>query len=196
MSGRAVLLVLLLAGCASGPAPGVYVLSPPAGTAVLTASVASLPILYLQPVTLPDYLDTTDILLRIGPNQLKASLTGRWGERLSRGVTGGLAAAVGRRLPGMAVTTGAPPTNAAAQLQVDIEALDVQPDGRCVLVARWALLSGDGRTTRGSGRGVFEVPAGRGTGDAAVVAAMAEALDRLADRLAPQSQSQSPSPRP
>ena len=41
-----------------------------------------LPVVELKPVSLPDYLNSTDILLRDGQNELTASPTGRWGERL------------------------------------------------------------------------------------------------------------------
>lgn len=175
-------LLALLSGCASRVTTGIYVLSPPID-AQASAGVR-LAGLHLQPVSLPDYLDTTEILLRVGPNRLAASETGRWGERLSRGVTGALAAALVRRLPGLAVTTGTASETTALQWQVDIESFDVQPDGHCLLAARWALLSGDGRATRSSGRGVFEVAASGRAGDPAIAAAMGEAIGQLADRLA------------
>ena len=82
----------------SGPPPAEYVLGAmPAATAT-TLSQTGLPVVEVNRIQLPDYLDTTDILERRG-NQLVPSPTGRWGERLSVGITRALTASLAARLP-------------------------------------------------------------------------------------------------
>ena len=44
----------------------------------------NLPLLLLPRVSVPDYLDTTDMMIRDGQNELRVSQTGRWGERGSK----------------------------------------------------------------------------------------------------------------
>jgi uncharacterized lipoprotein YmbA len=180
----ALLAAGLLAGCAGNPTPAIYVLSTPTSAPVSSSSGGNLPVLQVRIVSVPDYLDSTDILLRVGPNELKASPTGRWGERLSRGITTALAANLASRLPGTLVAAGPSLDTPSRQLQVDVEAFDVQADGRSVLAARWSVLSGDARTVRSSGRATFTVPAKGQASDSAIVAAMTEAVGQLADSTA------------
>jgi len=95
---------LVLAACASSPPPRTFVLSAPAEPVAGVLNEAGRPIVELPTVALPDYLDSTDILLRDGRNELKPSPTARWGERLSVGITHALEVALTRRLPGVLVT--------------------------------------------------------------------------------------------
>lgn len=176
--------LLLLASCSASPLLGVYVLSTPSTAPAAISNGINEPRLQLQKVSVPDYLDSTDILLRVGKNELKASKTGQWGERLSKGMTDALAAALGRRLPGFLVTSAATHGEPGRRLLVDVEALDVQPDGRCAMSANWTVLSEDGRTVRASGRGSFEVASAATTGDATVVAAMTNIVGQLAASVA------------
>jgi uncharacterized lipoprotein YmbA len=140
----------------------------------------------LQRILLPDYLDTTDLVLRSGAHELKVSPTGRWGERLSIGLTDALAAALAVRLPQDAVVLDPAGEPAARRVLVDVAAFDVWPDGHCVLAASWTVLARDPAAAAVSGRETFDLAAGgpAAAGDAAVVAAMAQAVGRLADRVA------------
>ena len=92
-----------LAGCGSGPPPRVYVLGAAVNPIPGVTSEAGLPVVELKPVSLPDYLDTTDIQLRDGQNELKSSATGRWGERLSVGIAAALREDLTKQVPGIVV---------------------------------------------------------------------------------------------
>jgi uncharacterized lipoprotein YmbA len=136
-------------------------------------------------VLVPDYLDTTDILLRIGNNQVKARATARWGERLSQGLTHALAADLVARMPSDSIVTDvAGPTR---QLLITVNALDLWPDGRCAIAASWSLVEQGASRTVASGSGMFESPAmgsAIGLDDARLVDAVSHTLDELANAIA------------
>ena len=166
-------------GCQSGPAPRVYVLGPPASEAEGLTAETNRPVLELRRISLPDYLDTSDMLRRGGRNELTISTTGRWGERLSVGIARALRAGLARRLEGT-IVTGAAAGQTARRLSVDVEAFDAPASGPCVLTARWAL---SGTAVRGTFVSRTVVPDGP-NGDAALAAAMSEVVDRLAGEIA------------
>lgn len=175
--------LLFIAACSlAGPSPSEYVLGtmPPAMTQ--TVRQTALPIVEIRRVQLPDYLDTTDMLERRG-NQLVASKTSRWGERLSLGVTRALTASLAARLPGMAVTSTPPLDRPARQIQIDLAAFEAREDRQVVLVARWTILDGASRQTVASEQASLMEPIDGGD-DRAVVAAMSHVIDRLAERVA------------
>jgi uncharacterized protein len=173
-----------LIGCASGPPSRSYVLSPPAEPVAGGSMRDGRAVVELRTVELPDYLDSSDIYVRDGRNELKSSQTGRWGERLSVGITHALAAVLAQRRPDLLVTHASLPGQSGRQLLVDVEAFDIWPDGRCVLTARWTVLGNDRRTIASSGRGTFVTTTAGGLTDAAIVSAMAAAVTQLADRVA------------
>jgi len=165
-------VLLALAGCAGGP---------PVRTFVLSAALD--PQTYpVQPVLLPDYLDTEEILVRNGLHELQASATGRWGERLSAGIAHSLSAALVLRLPGYRLEPGRPRDKAARQVIVDVEAFDVWRDGHCALSASWTILERETGAVVVADRGLFTTPPGSlsASGDDTVVAAMARAVGELA----------------
>jgi uncharacterized protein len=174
-----------LAACSgAGPAPAEYVL----GTMLTTPATArtvhqtGLPVVEVKRVRLPDYLDTTDILERRG-NQLVPSATGRWGERLSVGMSRALAAALAARLPGMVVTATPPVERPARQVLVDVADFEAKEGHAVVLVARWSITDGAGRQILTAEQTSLVEPI-EGTGDSAVAAAMSHAVEQLADQLA------------
>ncbi len=176
--------VLLLAGCASNP-QRLFVLSPPAEPRQAVSPETTRPEFYLRPVVVPDFLDTTDILLRRGPNEITPSPTGRWGERLSDGITQALAAALGAPVMLDPAATGS-----ARQIVVTVEAFDVQPNGACVLTAHWTIGNARGRAT------VVTAGAAGPVDDAAIAAAMSATVVRLADAIAKASMGlRAPNPR-
>jgi hypothetical protein len=180
--------VIFLVGCTASPLPRTYVLGTPAAPDPGVVNEGGRPVVELPTVALPDYLDSTDIVLRNGQNELKPSTTGRWGERLSLGITHALEAALSRRLPGVLVTHTSMPGQGAISLLVNVEAFDVHPDGQCVLTARWMLPGSNAQSAAISQRGTFVTkapgPASGPLADSAIVSAMAAAVDQLADRIA------------
>jgi uncharacterized lipoprotein YmbA len=192
-SPLAMAALLFLAGCAASPLPRIYVLSTPVAPVPDVVNEAGRLVVELPTVALPDYLDSTDILLRDGQNELKPSTTGRWGERLSLGITHALEVSLARQLPGVLVTHSTAQGQPTVSLLVNVEAFDVHPDGQCVLTARWMIPGDDGQSATISQQGTFVTKATGSVGatgspavlpDAAIVSAMAAALDQLADRIA------------
>jgi uncharacterized lipoprotein YmbA len=162
-----------------------YVLTPPlAPTAPAQPPASPAERIVVHRVLVPDYLDTSDILLRDGTNEVKASATGHWGERLSQGLTQALAADLAARLPTDAVILDTP-SAARRQLLVNVNALDLWPDGRCAIAANWTIIDHDALHVVAGGSGTFDSsPVGSGVGDARLVDAISRALDKLADAIA------------
>jgi uncharacterized lipoprotein YmbA len=153
-------------------------------------------------VLVPDYLDTTDILLRDGRNEIKVDTTGRWGERLSKGLTQALAADLAVRLPRDSVVLDASGI-APRQLLINVEAMDVWPDGHCVIAADWSIVDRRAKSAAATGltatiesvettgSGTFATPAvtgGTDVGDANLVDAVVITVAKLADAIASNSQ--------
>jgi uncharacterized lipoprotein YmbA len=183
-SGAVVLAaLLLLAGCQSSPPPATYVLGSPTPETTGAERLAGRPVIEVKPVLVPDYLDVTDILVRRGPNQLVPSQTGRWGERLSVGITRALAADLRNRLPGYLVTTVPPVERPSRQVLVEVESFEPRADGSVVLAARWRVVAGSSGEPQ-AGERVSIVEKLSGPGDAAIAAAMTQAVDALAGHIA------------
>jgi uncharacterized lipoprotein YmbA len=178
--------VLITAACTSDPAPRTFLLGRRLAIATSpTVDSDGVPV-QVQTVTVPDYLDTEDILLREGAHGLAASPGARWGERLSAGMTHALTAALVTRLPDYRVAPARPPDPLARQVLVDVTAFDVGRDGRCELRAGWTISVPGSASPSLRRQAVFVTPAVGGfpAPDATVVAAMAATVDRLADALA------------
>jgi uncharacterized protein len=177
-------VALTLAACGmAGPPPVTYVLGIPAASTERVEPLTRRPVVEVKPVLVPDYLDVSDILVRRAENVMAPSPTGRWGERLSVGITRALAAGLVRRLPGFDITTTAPAEQPARQIVADIETFEPRTDGSVVLIARWRLLDGAGRSTL-AGERISLVQPVAGSSDAAVVAAMTRAVEDFAERTA------------
>ncbi len=170
-------LALSLSCCTSRPAPTSFLLTAQADLPTGVHPNASAPGLQLQPVTIPDYLDTTDIMVRTGAHEVKASATGQWAERLSAGIAHALRDDLARRRPDARVTLGPPTDGASAQVVVTVDTLDMDADGSCVLIAHWSV---------GGRRGLARITGASGAraGDDARVATLAGLIDRLAARIA------------
>jgi len=175
-------IAAMLAGCASTPDQAVYVMPAPIGaTAGPRAGPGGLA-LNLRPVTLPDYLDTTDLVTRGGKYDITASRTGRWGERLSEGVTRSLAADLCHRLQAHIVADG-PMEAPLVRIEVTVSAFDVTTT-TSVLAASWTVVWQGDRRSPAIGHGTFSARIAQPGGDLTVVAAMAETVAELSDGIA------------
>jgi uncharacterized protein len=190
--GRRRLLVLMalmsaVAGCSSSRTKDVYVLNEAVDSPVDAKASVGGPVVQLQRVLVPDYLDTTEIRTRVGPHELRSSSTGRWAERLSLGITHTLLADLAVRLPTDMVMLAGPAEKPARRILVTVETFEAWPDGHCVLAANWTILEGDSRAVLTTGRDTIITPAVAGgkSGDGKVVAGMADAVGRLAGSIAP-----------
>jgi uncharacterized lipoprotein YmbA len=136
-------------------------------------------------VTLPDYLDSQDILVRRG-SVLATSHSGRWASRLSLGATDLLAARLARTRPG-ALVTGQPQTDTPnSRLVVNISRLDVAEEtagvGRATLDADWSIVPRDAKLPTLRDRVSLE-SAGAVGFDQSVVSLETALLSRLADAI-------------
>jgi uncharacterized lipoprotein YmbA len=182
LSAGTALAVVALAACAAPPVT-LYTLgqAPVAGPEIPLTSGAV--VIDVARVTLPDDLDTQDILIRRG-STLESSHRGRWASRLSLGATDLLTARLAQSRPD-ALVTDEPQTGAISyRLLIDISRLDVAADavatqGSAVLEADWVIVPRDPaiRTRRGRVRLVVAGPIGT---DQDVVALERKVLGQLA----------------
>jgi uncharacterized lipoprotein YmbA len=184
LRGLLAVSALALSGCGGllggGGPPKLYVLG---DTAAPAAQAERGRPLLVRTVTVPEYLDSTDLLRRTGGNELTVSETGKWGERVSTGVTRALAAALGRRVSRPILSNDADRGGTAQDLIVDVESVEARADGTVVLAARWQIYDADRRRTIGGDRVVLEESGGDGS-DQAIVGAMSRLVDKLAEAIA------------
>jgi uncharacterized lipoprotein YmbA len=178
----AAVAALLLSGCGSYTLPKVYTLGEPGPAPPGVLALAGRPAFELATVSTPDDVDTTDILRRTGANRVIASPTGRWAERVSVGLREALAEDLSRRLPDVVIQTRSA-YEAPRRILVEVERFEIDPDGRCLIAARWGITGAAGKTGPWSDEGTFVVAAASGA-DAAAAAAMSQAADQLADKIA------------
>jgi len=182
---RAALLVFCagVASCNSvGPAPTEYLLGPPASGTTTTIVQTGLPVVQILPAQLPDYLDSTDLLVRRG-NQIVPSETGQWGERLSIGVTRDLVISLAARLPNFAVTASPPLNRPQRQVIVDIASFEARADLQVVLAARWTITDGTRQTVLDTRQVSIATPVATDD-DRAVVNAMSDTLTEMTNQIA------------
>ena len=169
-------VTLYALGASGGGSPG----TPPA-----TALQPGAAVIQLSRVTLPDYLDTQDIMVRRG-SVLDSSHTGRWASRLSLGATGLLAARLARTRPDALVTDQPQTTAPTHRLLVNISRFDVAADtattGRATLDADWLIVPRDAALPTMRGRITLGVEGPVGS-DQDVVAMETTLLSRLADSI-------------
>lgn len=191
----AAMLVSMAAGCLSHREyRRMYSLDGPDDTAgqseeAMPATAAGeRPVLQIERVLIPDFLDTTDILLRVDAHEVHASAAGRFAERLSLGVTHALRSDLARELPRYSIVLDQG-GGSSRRILVTVNSFDVWRSGRCVLTAQWSILDSNRKTVLSVDHGTFAVPAasGRPT-DAAIVAAMADAVRQLSLRIASNAQ--------
>jgi uncharacterized lipoprotein YmbA len=186
-------MLLCVAACSSGAPRRIYLLTPPIDPTATTRtrpSPAGDPMapkqrLEVRRILVPDYLDSTDILMRSGSDEVKASATGRWGERLSLSLTRALGADLAARMPQYSIVQDGS-RNAQRQLRITVDALDLWPSGRCVLTANWSIVDQDSALPVTSGSGTFDglIAGGTTTGtDVSLVEAVARTLGKLADSI-------------
>ncbi len=135
-------LLLLGAGCSTAPSPTLYVLKavdPTPGGGEVGATKSGPLTVALGPITVPDYLDRTEIVRRATDNRLAVADNERWAESLRAGLQRVLAADLAVCLgPTYWVTTGADRADQAdVEVPVDFETFEPDAAGRVVLTANW-----------------------------------------------------------
>ncbi len=170
-------VALLTASCAS-PSLAIYTLSPPATPSYSVPLSSKAVVIEVRRVSVPDNLDSQDILVRNG-STLVRSTQGRWAGRLSLGITSYLTARLAQRRPG-ALVTDQPQIDAPNyRIFVTISRLDVTSGGVATLDADWLVVPRNPAQPTWRGRGRF-TSTGSVTGDQNVVALYAAVLSQLA----------------
>ncbi len=178
------LFALLLAACVPAQRPIEYY-----GLAALPAApaedarTAKLRI-QVREVSLPQYLDRSQIVVRVGANRFQVSDSHTWLEQLPAAVARVLAENIGSRLGTPAVYTPSQrvPYEPDYLVEVDIFRLDPLRAGAVELDARWHLFRGTGRVVDSRRQRLRIAVASEGY--EGYVAAMSTALARLADDIA------------
>ena len=176
------LVAALLAACGGAPVhESFYTLSLPASDAAMPSSAS--PAIFVGPVSVPESVDRTQMVLRTGANEVEISERYRWAEPLKNAIPRVIGETLSRELGTSRVLT----SRSAAALPVDYRvAIEVQRfesslASGATVDAVWTITKVDGGARRG-GRTLATEPA---SGDAAsLAAAHARALDRVGREIA------------
>lgn len=190
--GLAVLL-LAVGGCAAALPSRLYTLAP--ASDAQSAEAGNGPLLGLGPVSLPDYLDRPEIVVRTGDYGVRLAELDKWAEPLEPMLLRVLAERL-RRETGSREVVLLPSrreSEPATAVVVDVDRFDASEAGDVVLDARWRVgQTESGRTLR-TGRSVIREKGTPVPAYAGIVAAMSRAVDGLAREIAaavPRSRSQ------
>jgi uncharacterized lipoprotein YmbA len=129
-------------------------------------------------VTVPDELDTEDIVVRDG-STLRRSSPGRWASRLSLGITDRLTERLAERRPDALVTDRPLTETPSYRVLINIGQLDVTAAGVATLDADWLVVPRDTAPPARRDRGRFTA-AGPVATDQDVVTLVGGLLDQLA----------------
>ncbi|OAG74645.1 hypothetical protein A0J51_00183 [Gluconobacter japonicus] len=132
---------LLLSGCSSAPIK-FYTLGAPAVATATTPLSATTSVLEVDPILLPDYLDSQDMLVRHG-DLLDRSTNGRWASHLSRGMTDLVTAKLSQTWPTVFVTSHTSASTPTTRLNINITRLDIAANGLGTLDADWSFVPSD-----------------------------------------------------
>lgn len=139
----AMLTALAVTACAARPLR-LYILNDPAALAPPAQLRPGTPVIEVNRLTLPEYIDTVDILVRHG-NVLERSDGARWASRLSILATNLLTARLATRAPGALVTDQWRGTAPDYRVVVQVTRLDVTTAGVASLSAYWQIVPRDPR---------------------------------------------------
>lgn len=167
---------LALAGCAS-PEPTYYTLAVVPGR----AAGGGPPTIEVQRPSIAGYLDRTAIVRR-GPDYTLAVASGElWGEPFDEMIGRVLAQDLTQRLPGSTVAYENAIAGNEAEVDLDVERFDADPQGRVTLLAQVTVRRNDHLAGARELRFTAPTPA---TSTPALVGAMSQVLGKLADQIA------------
>lgn len=172
-------MTLLLAACGSAPKESFYTLSSPPPAESAGQSTMSV---VVGPVTVPEAVDRTPMVIRTGPNQVDIDDLNRWAEPLKAAIPRVLAAHLSRELGTARVSSSrqAAGSDADFRVAVDVTRFESSLSDGATLEASWAVV-GKGGTKRG--RTLAQEPAKPGD-HAALASAHSRALEKLSREIA------------
>jgi uncharacterized protein len=174
--------VCLLAACGSAPKESFYTLSgpqsPPPSGAASSLSV------FVGPVTVPESVDRTAMVLRTGPNRVDIDDTNRWAEPLKSAIPRVIAETLMRELGTARVMSSRAGSAGGADYRVaiEIQRFDSSIGEGATIDALWTVTPAKGGAAR-TGRTFAQEPATSGDLQA-VAAAHSRALERIARDIA------------
>ncbi len=186
MIRRLILLVPLVASGCLGPRADPSTFFVITATAAPATSSAPLAVtLGLGPLTLPGYLDRSELVTRLSENQLAVSEIERWAESFPDNVLRAMSDNLVRLLrPDDHVTY---PWYESSQVDygvaVDVRRFEADSTGSVTLAAAWRITSGEPGVTLYRGESLIQENASGATTDESV-AALSRALARLCDEIA------------
>lgn len=175
------LMLTLAAGCAAtSPKTNFYLLStlpdePPSGQAVLTGADGLS--VGIGPVTLPDYLDRPQIVIRTTLNEITLSEFDRWAEPLKNNFIRVFRENLADRLKTDDLVVHPWPQGSIFEFQVtaDVIRFDARPGDEAVLDVRWSIWRANDRAVLLNRKSTYRETVGS-TGYEALVAAQSRAL--------------------
>jgi uncharacterized protein len=170
-------VALLLASCGAPPLT-LYTLDTPSSVADVPPLGAKPMVIEIVRVTVPDELDTQDIVLR-NADTLQRSSEGRWASRLSLGITDRLTERLAARRPAALITDRPQASTPPYRVLINISRLDVTAAGTARLDADWMIVPRDAAKPILRDRARFTATGPVAT-DPDVVALVGGLLDRLA----------------
>jgi uncharacterized lipoprotein YmbA len=189
----AVLGALAAGGCLSPrPDPSKFFVLAPVGTAAnpiapAGLNAASIPIIGIGPIKLPEYLDRDEVVTRVGPNRLELSDRDRWAEPLDNNFKQVIAQDLTQLLGTHSITFYPWPgtTRVDYQVRIDVYRFETDPSANAQLVAHWQVLDGSGKLLYGNDSNLSE----QAQPGEPVAAALSRTVDGLARQIASAIQS-------
>ena len=171
-----------LAGCTSRPTH-LYVLTPLSDVSEDDGEIASGehgPVVGVNRVKLPEYLNRPQIMTRTSHNALALAEFHQWGGSLQENFSSVLAANLSMLIPTdhIAVLPAKMTTRRDYEVRVDVIRFDRDSIGQVTLHVRWSLVAGDAATTLAAHTSRYRESV-EGDGVEATVAAMNRALNTL-----------------
>jgi uncharacterized protein len=138
-----VALAALLASCGTSPSVRYYTLSEPAATTVDKSGHA---LVALGPLSLADYLQRPQIVVRRQDQQLQVAEYDRWAETPDRAIARWLARDLDAQLAAATVVDATTPASAPDyRVRGAIAQWDVDASANAVLVAQWEIIDRNGK---------------------------------------------------
>jgi uncharacterized protein len=180
------IMLTLFAGCATSPASKFYTLSP---VQVVEQSSGTNPVMIaIDPVTVPELVDRSQIVTTLDANRVSIDEFARWAEPLKSQIPRVLAADLAQFVPGAIVSTYPQRVDDNAyRISVDVQTFDSSTSGTVMLAVIWSVHPPK-RGEKVSGRSVVHEAAG-GPGYDALVKAHSRALASVANDIAVASHS-------
>jgi uncharacterized protein len=176
--GWTALAALMLAGCAASPLR-LYTLGDPPVSEDTRPLPQGAAVVEVDRLSLPDDLDSEDILLRNG-DVLERSPTGRWASRLSLLATDLVTSRLAMRNPDALVTDQWPAEAPDYRVMIQVARLEVASNGHASMDADWQISARDRDRRPILGRAQIRLTGPTAT-DQDVVRLETELFERLAD---------------